>query len=573
MTKDSDNRASPDWLRPASDQGGLSYYVDVLRERIWIVIAVVVVTVGAAGAYLFTAEDVYEGEARLLITPAPADDSIAASLGLPRDSSDPTRDVETLATLATSLEVAERAKEELGVDESARSLRSGVSAEPVASSNLISVTAEGPTPEAAADLANAFAAGLVDDRTEAMHEEVDELLPQYQQQLDSSSGGAVSTGPSLESDVARLEALQTGADPTVRLETRAVPPVSPISPRPMLTMIGALLAGIVLGVAAAFATQTLDPRLRREQQLRSRYQLPILARVPREPGGKHRPLGPAQISLPSKEAYRTLRANITAGRRDPRAPHSVLVTGSSPAEGKTTTAINLAGSLALAGNRVILIEADLRRPAIAGTLGLTVETGVVSVMLENVELEDALITTPAFGPSLQLLLADYKGGWMSELFSLHAAQRLLAAAKARADYVIVDSPPLTTVVDTLPLARQVDDVLIVARLGNTRIDKLPELAELLASNGIKPLGFALIGTDRTESDYYHQEDDETTRPEHQTAESTAEEPELEQAAGPTIANNGPEPDQNAERSSEPESESSARSTRWSWGRSGPGAGE
>ena len=571
MTKDSDTRASPDWLRPATDQGGLSYYVDVLRERIWIVIAVVLVTVGAAGAYLFTAEDVYEGEARLLITPAPADDAIAASLGLPRDSNDPTRDVETLATLATSLEVAERAKEELDLDESARSLRSGVSAEPVASSNLISVTAEAATPAGAADLANAFATGLVEDRTEAMHDEVDRLLPQYQQQLDSSSGTDVTSDASLESDVARLEALQTGSDPTVRLETRAVAPVSPVSPRPMLTMIGALLAGIVLGIAGAFATQTLDPRLRREQQLRSRYQLPILARVPREPGGK-RPLGPGQISLPAKEAYRTLRANIAAGRRDPRAPHSVLVTGSSPSEGKTTTAINLAGSLALAGNRVILIEADLRRPAIAQTLGIQVETGVVSVMLENTKIEDALITTPAFGPSLQLLLADYKGGWMSELFSLHAAQRLLAAAKARADYVIVDSPPLTTVVDTLPLARQADDVLIVARLGVTRNDKLPELAELLASNGITPLGFALIGTDRTESYYYHEEDEEP-RPDHLSADAPVEDAETPEPAGRGPATNGPEPaTRPGTAEGEVEPEGSAQSTRWSWGRSSSGSG-
>ena len=123
----------------------------------------------------------------------------------------------------------------------------------------------------------------------------------------------------------------------------------------------------------AFAAQAIDPRLRREQQLRSRYQLPILARVPKEHGRRGRPLGPAAISPPGKEAYRTLRANLTAARTGPGA-QTIFVTGSAPAEGKTTTAINLAASLALAGQRVVLIEADLRRPAIGQALGITVES-------------------------------------------------------------------------------------------------------------------------------------------------------------------------------------------------------
>lgn len=561
MAKDSDSLATPEWLRPADEQGGLSYYVDVLRERLWIVVAIVVVTVATAGAYLFTAEDVYEGEASLLITPAPPDDALAANLGLPLATNDPTRDVETAATLTTSLEVAERAGEQLGLDDTPRSLQRKVTAEPIASSNLIQITAEGPTARQAADLANAFADGLVDDRTEALHDEVDELLPQLNTQLESGNSAGLSPDSTLQSDITRLEAYREGPDPTVRVENRAVPATSPVSPKPVLTALGALLAGVVLGIAGAFAAQTLDPRLRREEQLRNRYRLPILARVPKDSSRKNKPLGPAAISLPTKEAYRTLRANVVAARRNPRAPHAVLITGSSPSEGKTTTAINLAGSLALGGNRVILIEADLRRPAIAQTLGLEVKTGVVSTMLENVSIDDALITTAAFGPSLKLLLADYKGGWMSELFSLHAAQRLLSAAKARADYVIVDSPPLTTVVDTLPLARQVDDVIVVARLGVTRLDRLPELAELLASNGITPLGFALIGTERMESGYYYHDEDDATPPENWPTSSPTPESEQRLDQAGTEAQDHPEADREA-----------AEPARWSWRPSEPGSG-
>jgi capsular exopolysaccharide synthesis family protein len=555
MAKDLDNRVAPSWLRPAAERGGLTYYVQVLRERIWIVVAILLFTLAGSGAYLLIADDVYEGTARLLITPQPSDDALAASLGLPLATNDPTRDVETTATQATSLDVAERAREALGLTATARSLQRRVNAEPIASSNLVSLTAEGPTAVEAAELANAFATGFLEERAAALHREVDQLLPSYQAQLQASTD-AGATDATLRTDVARLEAFRDGQDPTVDIEEEAVPATAPVSPRTTLTIAGALIAGLVLGVAGAFAAQTLDPRLRREEQLRSRYSLPILARVPRDTGRKGKPLGPGSLAVPTREAYRTLRANITAARSDSRVPHAVLVTGSSPSEGKTTTAINLAGSLALAGNRVILIEADLRRPAIGSALGISVDKGVVSTLLENTTLEEALVTTDAFGPSLEFLLADYKGGWMSELFSLHAAQRLLATAKARADFVIIDSPPLTTVVDTLPLARKADDVLIVTRLGTTRIDKLPELAELLASNGITPLGIALIGTERSESGYYYHDTDDTERP-------------ADFPRGPGLRERRARADAEGEPEIEPETDRDVQPARWTRGRSEP----
>jgi Mrp family chromosome partitioning ATPase len=122
--------------------------------------------------------------------------------------------------------------------------------------------------------------------------------------------------------------------------------------------------------------------------------------------------------------------------------------------------------------------------------------GVVSVLIDSVALEDALVTSPALGPNLGLLLADYEGGWISELFALPSARELIDHAKELADYVIIDSPPLTDVVDALPLASYVDDVLLVVRIGGTKLAKLQQLGELLAENAIKPAGFAVVGTPR-----------------------------------------------------------------------------
>jgi polysaccharide biosynthesis transport protein len=525
VARGSNNRAAPAWLRPPGDQIGLRSFGEALREQRWIAIAILIATLAAAAAYLLTADSVYEGEAELLVTPVPAEDPLVASLGLLRPSSDPTRDVQTVSTLTTNLSVAQRVREELGLDRSALDLLDDVTAEPVASSNIVAITAQAESPQFAAELANAFASEVVAERTEALHDRVDEILPELQARLEAG-GSALSPDQSIETEIARLEVLRAAPDPTIRVATEAVPDNTAVAPRPLLTIVGALVAGLVLGIAGAFVAQALDPRLRREQQLRNRYQLPILARIPKEHGRRGRPLGPAAISPPGKEAYRTLRANITAARTRSGA-QTILVTGSAPAEGKTTTAVNLAASLALAGERVVLIEADLRRPAIGNALGITVETGVVATLLENVSLDDALVTTAPFGPSLELLLADYAGGWMSELFSLSAADQLLDAARARADYVIIDSPPLTTVVDALPLARRADQVILVSRLGTTRLDRLQELAELMATNDITPLGFALVGTGRTDSSYYFGEGSERVRPRKRRRGRSSPEPEPE----------------------------------------------
>jgi capsular exopolysaccharide synthesis family protein len=479
-----------DWLTPAVEQEGLKRYVQTVRERIWIVALAVIVTTAAAAAYVVLADDVYEAEADVLVTPVPDEAEILVTVGLIRESSDPLRAVETAARLITNIEVAELVRENLGLERSAESLLDDVSAEPVAESNIVAVTAQGPTAESAAELANAFAQTAIEHRTNVLHERVDAELPVLEGQLS-------------EAQLSQLEILRAAPDPTLQVETEATPPTSPVAPRPLLSIAGGILGGLVLGVTAAFAFQALDPRLRREEQLRASYRLPILARIPKESRRRGEgPLAPERLSPAGLEAFRTLRATIGASRTRYEAPRSVLITGAMPAEGKTTTAINLAASVAMSGSQVILIEADLRKPAIGEALGVRPKRGVVSVLTEEVGLEQALITTETFGPNLRLLLSDHSGAWASELFALPAAQSLIEDAKRLADYVVLDSPPLSEVVDAMPLARQVDGVLIVVRLGETRLHRLSHLGELLAENGIRPVGFAVQGVPRPSRSYY-----------------------------------------------------------------------
>jgi len=499
----------PEWLKPRVEQQGLQRYVTTLRERLPLILVAIILTTGAAVAYLLVTEKTYKAEADLLVTPVSNEDEALAGLGLIRESSDPTRDVETAARLVKTVDVAARVKAEVRDDRSPRELLDAVEVDPVAQSNVVSIEAEAKDPEKAAELANAFGTAAVRERTLEFHAQLDKTIRTLRARVEElpRSQRAPTLGPeSLEARLARLEALRGADDPTMRLETRADVPDEAASPKPKLTIAAGLLAGLILGIGAAFALQVLDPRLRREEQLRSLYGLPILARIPKDTKGSSTGVkAPEELAPPTIEAYRTLRATLAASRRGEQQSDAVLVTSASPSEGKSTTALNLASSMALAGNRVILVEADMRRPALADALGLeTPEHGTGSVLLETVELQEALVTTKAYGNYLQLLLADPvgMGGWMADRLFLPAAQKLIDDAKRLADYVVIDSPPLSEVIDALPLAQRADDVLIVVRLGQTQLTKLQQLGELLAGNGIRPVGFAVLGVQPSTEGYY-----------------------------------------------------------------------
>jgi succinoglycan biosynthesis transport protein ExoP len=487
---------SAGWLGPGVEQQGLRRYVETIRERFWLVVISVVVTTGTAAFYVSAADKVYKASADLLVTPIQPDDPTLAGIGgLIRQSDDPTRDVETAARVVTTTEVARKAQEKLGSGGGTpRTLLEDVKADPVAQSNIITITAEGPTAESAAGLANRFAVSAVEVRTAKYHSRLDEAITRLRSRLKSLPEGQAGIPDSPAAQLARLEAARGGDDPTLRLETEADVPADPAWPRPALSILAGLFTGLILGVGGAFTSQLLDPRLRREEQVRQRFRLPVLARIPREAKSGAGALSPNRLSVITVEAFRTLRSSLAAFREDQGAPHSVLVTGPSPSEGKTTTSINLATSLAVAGYRVILIEADLRRPSVGKAFGLpTPSRGVVSALVGDVPLGDALVPVEGYGSKLKLLLADQIGEWMADRLSFPAAQRLVEEAKQMADYVIIDSPPLIEVIDALPLAQKADDVLLVVGLGKSHLTKLGQLGDLLAQHGIKPAGFVLVG--------------------------------------------------------------------------------
>jgi succinoglycan biosynthesis transport protein ExoP len=510
-------REAANWLKPAFEQSGASRYLQTLRERAWLIVLTVLVTTGAAVAYVVTADDVYEAEADVLVTPVPPEDTRLAGLALLRDSADPSRDVETAARLITARDVEQKVEEKLGVT------NPDVTAAPVADSNVVTITARASEPVLAQKLANGFAKTAIEKRTKDFHAQLDQAISSLRARVGEPAASDAQPGSPAD-ELLQLESLRQVPDPTLRLETPAEAPESPSWPKPALSIAAGIIAGLMLGVGGVFGIQLLDPRLHREEDLRSLYNLPLLARIPAErarrkrglpllghiPGIDNRgdrdrpdPLSPQHVSPAGVEAFRSLRFALAAAQDHREGSGSLLVTSASPGEGKTTVAVNLAASLALAGKNVVLIDADLRRPGVRAALGCAPPRhDIMKVLLEGVPLSEALVTADGFGGNLRALLADESKDWLADRLSLPAARELIGDAKELAEYVIIDSPPLLEVTDAVPLAQRADGVLLVVRLGSSHLDRLSRLGEMLAHQGITPVGTVLVGVSQPRRDYY-----------------------------------------------------------------------
>ncbi len=490
------------WLNPRIERQGLQRYVDTIRERLGLIgLAVLVTTIVAVG-YVLIAPKTYVAHASLLVTPVASDDPDLVGLPVIRNSNDPTRDVLTATKLVTTTDVASTVIAGLNLNTKPLDLLAKIEATPIAQSNIVDVAATESSASKAQRLANAFARATILTRTRALHRALDAVLPALRSRVRQQPVAERNQPGSLGQRLASLEILRVSPDPTVRVETLAQLPEHPASPRTKLSIIAGIIAGLILGLGAAFGFQALDPRLRREDQIRELFRIPIVGRIPRQRGRQRAPIpfAPDTLTPAAREAYRTLRTTLSSPSFGGTRSRVIFVTGSSPSEGKTTTAINLACSLASSGSRVILIEADLRRPTVGLALGARPRYGVETVLLGQVELADALVVTPKYGENLQLLLVGQAGAHLADRLSLPSAAQMVTEARAMVDFVIIDSPPLTEVIDALPLAQSAD-VVIVGRMGQSRLNKLTDLGDILVQHGIRPVGVALVGVDRGDDEY------------------------------------------------------------------------
>ena len=501
----SSSGAAASWLGPDSEGGDLRRYLATLRHRGWLIVVTVVLALIVAVVYVKTATPTYQASSNLLVTAVPSGGSIPTNLpGLLYQTNDPTRDIQTAANVVDSMTTAKAVKAALHLPQSAADILKKISVQPVSDSNVLAVTADADTAAGAAVLANSFAQQTIAIRTAQFRRAVAQQIASLKAETSGtgSSATASANNASPAQQLTQLQALRNAAVPDMSVSAQATPPTGRTSPRATLSLAAALVVGLVVGILGVLALEAFDLTLRREDQLKALFRLPILARVPHEGdrrkwGLRHtsEPRTPDSLTFPTLEAFRTLRAMALASRSPGQpVPRSLLVTSAAPGEGKTTTALNLASSLVASGSSVILIEGDLRKPSIGNAVGLAARYDVTSVVTGETSLENALVHSERY-PGLRFLLAEgiRSAGTSGDALFLPTATKMVHDAKELAHFVIVDSPPLLAVIDALELAREVDSVLIVAHLGHTDLRRLSALGSLLAEAHIEPAGIALIG--------------------------------------------------------------------------------
>lgn len=284
--------------------------------------------------------------------------------------------------------------------------------------------------------------------------------------------------------------LRAGAVPPVVVRvvepTEAAEVTSPSWPIPVAF---GLLVGAVVGVCLALLRNATDTSVTSASAVRGITGLPLLATTYVDRAATADAFVPTRDAPSSStaEAVRRLRTNLQY--LDVDAPPRVLAVASSvPGEGKTTLACDLAIALASGGSRVVIVEADLRRPAVAERFGLPRTVGLTDVLAGRVDLVDALQPT---GPGATVLASGPLVPNPAELLASERMARLLAEVGNRFDHVVVDTAPLLTVSDTAAVAPLVDGVLLVCRWGRTSRAELSESVEVLQSVSARALGAVL----------------------------------------------------------------------------------
>jgi capsular exopolysaccharide synthesis family protein len=371
----------------------------------------------------------------------------------------------SFAQLAMSAVVLDAVRDDLDVDLTNSQIRNMTTVTIPQNTVILDVTAGSTDPEFAAELANSIADNLA--------QVVEEISPK-----DDAGNATV----------------------VARVIEPATPAAFQSSPNKQRDAVLGAFAGVLLAILAITVWTLLDTRVRSEEALRRITDLPVLGGIPRRKDGHRVALVVAEPNGTGAEAYRRVRSSL----RFAAVEHSIsaiAVTSSIPGEGKTSTAVNLALTYAEAGLRVLLVDADLRRPMVAETLGLENSVGLTTMLVGAVDFEDASL--PWGDTSLWVLPAGEVPPNPAELLASARMTELLRELRGKFDVMVVDTAPLLSVSDATIIAQSVDTTIVVADVSKVHLAQLARSLEALDRARAQVAGVLFSRVKRKRGDDYN----------------------------------------------------------------------
>ena len=491
----------------AAQPRGLRDYLRILRRRKWYVIGAMILVAGLAVVFSLREEKLYQAQSQVLLNRQDIAGAVTGTQN-PSLSEDPIRYAATQAAVARSSIVASLAVRDAHlVGRTPGGLLQESSVTPDPSADILHFSVQDRNAAAAARLVRAYAAAFVAYQDRLETGALFQARRQIKQQLERLTAVGSNKSPTYHRLAASEQQLHTmqllQSKDTVITSPRDGVQVQPTPTRDGLLGLG---FGLLIGLGLAFAAEALDRRVRTMEEVEEELGLPLLARLPSPPRRARQ--GIAMVDDPHgpyAEALRRLATNIVFSNPDRSAARMLMFTSALQQEGKSTTLANLGVALASVGNRVVLVDLDLRRPTLASLFRVHRLSGLTDVVVGRKSLDEALVrlelpdldqagdTRDTSGLPLRGSLHLLPTGTLplspGEFVASDAlADRVLTPLREQADYVLVDSPPACVVGDAIRLAARLDGIVVVTRVGIANRSALKDLRRQLAEAPAPPLG-------------------------------------------------------------------------------------
>lgn len=427
-------------------------YVRVLGKHWFGMLAIFLLCTGAAVVYTYFQPRIYTASAQMFVSISTRVNS--GTTGQTTVGSSTPYVLQRLTSyvqIVDSPRVLQPVIDSLGLSVSVAGLAGSVSAANPSGTVILDVSVTNGDPVRAADIANAVA-----------------------QQLSTV--------------IQDLEAQTLGSSVLVKatLTNPAEPPAGPSSPRSRVNLLLGMLIGAVLGMGYAFLRNHLDNTVKTQQELAEITGASSLGMIMYDNDAKTTPLVAMDQRAVRSEAFRAIRTNLRYVSVD-KPPKVITITSAVPDEGRSTTAINLAITLAQAGWKVCLVEADLRRPKLGTYLGIEMGVGLTSVLSGQHTLDDALLRWNR--GAFTVLPSGMTPPNPSEMLGSRQMKEVLATLRGAFDVVIIDAPPLLPVTDGAIVTAASDGAILIVRWGKTTREQVAA-----AVNAIEQVDGALLGT-------------------------------------------------------------------------------